>query len=246
MTETGAYDPHAAGEAWRWPLAVAFGGVGVCAVLVWLAPRSGSALVLPALMAPWAIVAVVRLFNRSLSMFVAPSPAGIKAPVGLAAEMAAVVVALHAFARVDLDATWTEIAKPALVVAALLWVMILAADPAARTALPAAFFAVASLAYGYGAVVYVNERFATAPVAVVEDRVLESWRRAPTKAGRAPTFHLDLERFGTVQVRSEVWGSHTKPGGIVCVWRRVGALGFTSFDVDLCPKRRPAPAPARP
>lgn len=218
------------------PVAVALAAASGCALLTWFAPTGESSLVLPALVFPWAVAAVVAARPDTLSMFFETSGPPRRAPIGLAAELVSFLVFANAFGRFDVDAPLTDIATPALLIGGALWACYLLVDRAARSTGPAVLFLLSSAAYGYGATLFANERFATAPVEVVQDRVLGSSRLAPSKAGRAPTFSLDLERHGHVQVRSEVWGSNTRPGGTVCVWRRVGALGFTSFEVDLCPK----------
>ena len=230
----------------RLPLAAALGAAGLCAVLTWFAPSGDSAALVPALLFPWAVGVVVALRPESMSMFFEPARTPMRVPIGLAAEMVSFLVFVNAFARFKIDAPLQDIATPALIVGGVLWTFFLTVDRGARSTGVAILFLVSSTAYGYGATLFVNERFATAPATMVEARVLDSARLAPSKAGRAPTFYLELEQFGLVRVRSQVWGAHTKPGGMVCVWRRVGALGFTSLDVDLCPKRRAESTPATP
>lgn len=230
----------------RLPLAVALGAAVLCAVLTWFAPSGDSALLVPALLFPWAVGVVVAVRPESMSMFFETARTPMRAPIGLAAEMVSFLVFVNAFARFNIDAPLQDIATPALIVGGVLWAFFLAVDRGARAPAVAILFLVSSVAYGYGATLFANERFATAPVTMVEARVLDSARLAPSKAGRSPTFYLEVEQYGLVPVRPAVWGSHTKPGGTVCVRRRVGALGFTSFDVDLCPKQRPTPTPATP
>ena len=191
---------------------------------------------------PWLTAAYVASHREDAQLF-GPSVEG-RTLVGLGGLSLYPAMAFRALFDTDFDATILSIAIPCVVLAAVCLGAWLWADPVARTRpRTAAVLALQALAWGVGAGVFVNVRFDGSMPAVVEARVVDSARWKPKRAV-TPTYGLTFERFGTVTVPEDVFGS-LPIGSLACVQRHGGRLGITWLSEERCPKpSRPARAAA--
>jgi len=182
---------------------------------------------------PWLTATYVAL-HRDDTQFFGPSVGG-RSLVGLGGIVLYPAMAFRALFDTDFDSTVVGIAVPCLLLGGACLVAWLWADPVARTRpVMMAALALQAVAWGVGGGIFVNVRFDGSTPDVVKARIVEASRWKPRRAP-LPTYRLTFERFGTVTVPEQVFGSLPE-GSLACVQRHGGRLGITWLSVERCPR----------
>jgi len=211
------------------------------AALVFVVAGGYLPFILIGLAMPWLTAAYVARRRDEAQLF-GPSAGG-RSIAGIGGMLLYPAMAFRALFDTDFDDTIVSIALPCLLLGGVCLGVWLWADPVARTRpLMASALALQALAWGAGASVFVNVRFDGSTPDVVQARVVDRYR-SRVRRSAIPVYSVTLERFGTVTVPEEVYGT-VPAGSLACVLRHGGRLGVTWLSVERCP--RPPRAPRTP